>query len=129
MYRRMCDNATFNHSHTYSDHYGAAETVKTASNASVGTFLVNADGMTLYYFALDVPGSITTACNTSTCLSAWTLFNAGTISVSPPLQASDFGTISVIGGQQTNYRGWPLYLYKGDTAAGQTGGDRFRNIW
>jgi predicted lipoprotein with Yx(FWY)xxD motif len=104
-------------------------TAKTTSTAQLGTFLTNANGMALYYFALDVPGSGTTACNTSTCLSAWTLFNAGTISVSSSLKSSDFGTISVPGGTQTTYRGWPLYLYNGDTAAGETKGDGINDVW
>jgi predicted lipoprotein with Yx(FWY)xxD motif len=104
-------------------------TVKTASGDQLGTYLTDADGLALYYFALDVPGSGTTACNTSTCLSLWTLYNPGSISVSPSLNLSDFGTISVSGGEQVTYRGWPLYLYNGDMAAGDTTGDGFREVW
>ncbi len=104
-------------------------TIKIGSNATLGTFLTDANGMTLYYFALDVPGSGTTACNTSACLAAWPLFNAGALVVTPPLKATDFGTITVNGIHQTTYRGWPLYLYKGDTAPGDTKGDGFGNVW
>jgi predicted lipoprotein with Yx(FWY)xxD motif len=106
-----------------------AITIKTASTAGLGTYLANANGLALYYFARDVPGSGSTACNTSTCLSLWTLFSPNNILVSSDLQASDFGTIAVSGGQQVTYRGWPLYLYNGDTAQGLPGGDGFGGVW
>jgi predicted lipoprotein with Yx(FWY)xxD motif len=108
----------------------SAPTILLGSNATLGAFLTDASGMTLYYFALDVPGNGTTACDNPVCLGLWTPFYAGSIVVSPPLQATDFATISGNNGSPlTTYRGWPLYLYKGDTAAGDTNGDGFKNVW
>lgn len=104
-------------------------TVNISSSTDLGTYLTDAEGATLYYFGQDVPGSGKTACTASTCLSKWALFDAGTISVNPPLLASDFGTISFSGVNQTTYRGWPLYLYNGDTSTGQTNGDGFGGVW
>jgi predicted lipoprotein with Yx(FWY)xxD motif len=104
-------------------------TVNLTSNSDVGTYLTDAEGFALYYFGLDVPGNGTTACTSSTCLANWARFDAGTIAVNPPLQAADFGTFSADGVNQTTYRGWPLYTFKGDTSAGQFNGEGFVGVW
>jgi predicted lipoprotein with Yx(FWY)xxD motif len=101
-------------------------TIQTANTAQLGTYLANTNGLALYYFARDVPGSGTTACNTSTCLSLWTPFTPITLKVSPSLNASGFGTIS---GNQVTYRGWPLYTYNADTVRAPPTGDGFGGIW
>ncbi len=104
-------------------------TVNLTSNIDVGTYLTDAEGFALYYFALDIPGNGTTACTSSSCLANWSLFDAGTLAVNSPLQAADFDTISMNGVNQTTYRGWPLYGSKMDTSAGQFNGDGYAGIW
>jgi predicted lipoprotein with Yx(FWY)xxD motif len=99
------------------------------SNPLYGQILVDANGMTLYYFAKDTPGAGTSVC-TLGCPGAWPPFDAVTVRVSPPLQASDFGTITRPDGtKQTSYRGWPLYRYASDAAAGDTKGHGINGFW
>lgn len=97
--------------------------VSTASIAGLGSVLVDADGLTLYYDDQESGGSI--VC-TGSCASIWPplLLPAG---VSAPkagsgVDASRFGTIDrPDGGTQVTYAGMPLYLFTGDTAGQATG--------
>jgi len=105
------------------------DTVKVAANPQYGQILTDANGMTLYYFLKDTPGNGTSSCY-GACIGLWPAFSAATIQVSPPLQASDFGTINRTDGTtQTTYKGWPLYYYRNDTAPGDTNGYGFNKLW
>ena len=99
-------------------------TVMIGQNSSLGTYLVDPAGRTLYYFVKDTPGM--SAC-TGTCTGKWTAFSAGTISAPSVLNPSDFGTVS--GSNQTTYKGRPLYYFTGDTMPGQVSGQGFNNLW
>jgi predicted lipoprotein with Yx(FWY)xxD motif len=92
-------------------------TIKTASTG-IGTVLVNAQGHTLYWFALDTP---TKSNCTGTCATYWSPV-IGTASASG--MPHGFGTITRSNGQkQVTYDGHPLYTYVGDTSAGMTSGN------
>lgn len=98
-----------------------------ASSASLGNYLVSGDGRTLYYFALDVPASGQQAavsnCSGS-CLAFWPIFDVGTAAPAAGLNAGDFAELARPDGtMQTTYKGFPLYLFAGDTSAGATNGD------
>lgn len=88
---------------------------------SIGTVLVNAQGKTLYWFAIDT--STTSKC-TGACATYWPPV-IGTPKAAPGSNLTmKFGTITRSGGQlQATYDGHPLYTYAGDTSAGQTGGN------
>jgi predicted lipoprotein with Yx(FWY)xxD motif len=94
--------------------------IKTAST-SIGTVLTNAQGLTLYWFAIDTPAK--SNCNGS-CATYWPPVT-GTPSMTSGVSLSGhFGTIKRSDGSaQATYDGHPLYTYKGDSAAGQTGGN------
>jgi predicted lipoprotein with Yx(FWY)xxD motif len=93
-------------------------TVKTM-HTSKGTVLVNASGMTLYWFAKDT--SHKSRCNGS-CAKYWPPV-LGT-SASGSSLPRGFGTIKRADGQtQITYAGHPLYTYAGDTASGQVNGN------
>jgi predicted lipoprotein with Yx(FWY)xxD motif len=105
-----------------------ADTVKTASGP-LGTILVDSQGKTLYYFANDIPASGASSCN-GQCAVVWPVFSTGTITVSSPLDAADFGTITRADGtKQTTYYGWPLYYYQGDTKPGDVNGEDVLKVW
>ena len=107
----------------------AAPSVMVASS-SKGNILVDGNGTTLYYFGNDVPGSGTSACTASTCAALWPPFFTTALVAQSPLVASDFQTITRSDGlQQITYRGWPLYYYANDVAAGDVKGDGVLNIW
>ena len=56
--------------------------------------------------------------------------SAGTIQVSSPLNAADFGSITRADGtNQTTWKGWPLYYYASDSAPGQVNGENVQKIW
>jgi predicted lipoprotein with Yx(FWY)xxD motif len=101
--------------------------VSLQSNASLGNYLVSADGRTLYYFALDVPAAggqaAVSNCNAN-CLPFWPIFHVDAAAVGTGLNAADFAElVRPDGAKQTTYKGWPLYFFAGDQKAGDTLGD------
>ena len=99
-------------------------TISTASVSGVGTALVDAKGLTLYYLTTETPGKI--KC-TGSCASAWPplLLPTGATSATAGsgVEASKLGTIArPDGGTQVTYNGMPLYLFASDQAPGQDTG-------
>jgi len=105
-------------------------TVNISENNAVGSYLVDQDGMTLYNFSADSPG--TSACY-SDCLVTWPIFLAEQVTVPETLNASDFGTVNrTDGARHTTFKGMPLYYYVGDTNPGDTTGkgiSSFGGVW
>lgn len=99
-------------------------------NSTYGKILTDLEGNTLYFFSEDPTGE--TTCYDS-CSSTWpTYYNSsiGANTVPDGLDASDFGTIDrTDGGKQTTYKGWPLYYFSGDNAAGETNGENVGSVW
>lgn len=102
----------------------AAGTVSTASNAKLGTILVDAQGRTLYTFDKDTGDTI--AC-TGACATRW-----------PPLVVTSGEPTGVPGlatakrpdgTTQVTFNGKPLYRYSADAKAGDTNGDGFGGVW
>ncbi|MDD1712168.1 MAG: hypothetical protein LUQ69_03255 [Methanoregulaceae archaeon] len=105
------------------------DSIGVANTSSLGSFLVDARGMTLYYFTKDSPGTGNSSCYNQ-CAVIWPIFHVTTIHVSPPLSAAEFGEITrTTGEKQTTFRGWPLYFYQNDTAPGETTGQGVNGIW
>jgi predicted lipoprotein with Yx(FWY)xxD motif len=105
---------------------------------TLGKYLADANGMTLYFRTSDLPGdcqpdnppiSRCTLAN-GACSTTWPPYNAGERTLDPQLDPDAFGTIQREDGtHQTTYQGWPLYLYTSDTAAGQTVGQGKAKVW
>lgn len=92
----------------------------------VDAVLVSADGLTLYTFDNDVPGSGKSVCN-APCSNIFPPYR-----VEPDGAASgDFGVVVRDDGtRQWAYKGRPLYTFFGDRKPGDKGGDGMnRNIW
>lgn len=104
-----------------------ATNLSLASKSGVGNYLVSADGRALYYFALDVAGSGQQAPVSNCvggCLPIWPIFHVDSPVVGAGLTASDFAEfVRPDGEKQTTFRGFPLYLFAGDSRAGDTSGD------
>jgi len=110
--------------------------VKLGTSNTLGQYLVDKDGRTLYMFANDANGR--TSC-TGGCAAIWPYFTIADLSQAkfgPGLNLSDFDTINVNGTSQVRFRKWPLYYYapaaySGNAleAAGQTTGDGVGGIW
>jgi predicted lipoprotein with Yx(FWY)xxD motif len=98
----------------------AANQVTTAST-TIGTVLVNSQGRTLYWFAIDTPTS--SKCGAG-CASVWPPVPGPVTAASGTSLPHGFGTITRSDGTvQATYDGHPLYTYAGDTGAGQTKGN------
>lgn len=109
--------------------------VKLASSVTLGSFLTDSVGNTLYFFALDVAG--TNSCTSAACNPTWPVCYSGRITPPSGLNASGFTSKKTADGRNQNfYEGWPLYYYAPATngtntreAAGQTSGNGISGVW
>ncbi len=105
---------------------GGTSTIQVGTT-SLGQTLTNADGRTLYLFEQD--SGTTSTCNAS-CLATWPVLTvSGQPTAGTGLNASMLGTTMTDGKTQVTYNGHPLYLYVGDSAAGQTNGQGIDNFF
>ena len=104
--------------------------VNVSANKFLGSYLVNQSGFALYYYANDADANGASACY-GACASTWTPFYAEKITLPEGVNFADFATITrTDGSKQTTYKGWPLYLYSRDEAAGDVYGDGKENgLW
>lgn len=97
--------------------------LSTASISGVGTVLVNSQGKTLYTFAPDKAKKVTC---TGSCAQVWPPLKAPSgqkASASAGAKASLVGSDpNPSGGDVVTYKGWPLYTYVADSAAGTAKG-------
>ncbi|MCI0345627.1 MAG: hypothetical protein L0221_09325 [Chloroflexi bacterium] len=108
---------------------GDVVTVEAVDDATLGAFLTDADGMTLYIFMNDSPDTSTCA---SGCVENWPPFVvAAGVSVEGGAGVSgEFGTITRADGTiQVTYDHHPLYHFAGDSAAGDTNGQAIGGLW
>lgn len=104
-----------------------SETVKVSSKESVGQYLTDAVGMSLYYYTRDTAGK--SNCSGG-CLVAWPAFYPEQINVRPPLDQKNFGSIvRPDGKEQTTYKNLPLYYYIEDKKAGDIVGQGVGGVW
>jgi predicted lipoprotein with Yx(FWY)xxD motif len=87
--------------------------VQTKTSATLGNYIADKDGNTLYYFSNDFDGNINCS---GGCLSVWPVYYAGdnfkAENLAAGLNFSDFATITTPAGtRQTTYKSWPLYYY------------------
>jgi predicted lipoprotein with Yx(FWY)xxD motif len=107
----------------WADHHA----VKIAKKDVVGSYLTDTKGMALYWFKKDAPGK--SAC-AGPCLEKWPLFFREAVKAPEGVKVEDFGTIAREDGQkQTTFRGFPLYYWVNDKAAGDTLGQNVNNVW
>lgn len=109
-------------------------TVKLANSSTLGSYLVDKNGVALYFFSDDFKGKNSCA---GGCALYWPYFYAGKLtqdSLGTGLKLSDFDTIHVGTSIQTRYKNWPLYYYSptGDgkpEASGITSGEAAQGVW
>ena len=102
----------------------------TDASATLGTYLIASNGMTLYKYANDKSG--TSTCS-GACATAWPPYTIGNVSALANIQAGVKGQVGTIvradGNTQVTYNGLPLYFYKGDAASGDTTGQGVGGVW
>jgi predicted lipoprotein with Yx(FWY)xxD motif len=99
-----------------------AASVVSTKTSSLGTFLVDGQGRTLYLWDADHgPRSTCTAA----CAQAWPpLTTTGAPKASGAVKSSLLGTaMRADGSREVTYAGHPLYTYAGDTRPGQVTGE------
>ncbi|HWE23368.1 MAG TPA: hypothetical protein VG496_05450 [Myxococcales bacterium] len=110
----------------------ASPSLTLSSNATLGNFLVDGNGRSLYYFGKDFPASASSAAVSNcsgACAAAWPIFHAAN-DVVQGLNAADVGQITRSDGSpQTTYKGWPLYYFAGDANAGDVNGQGVGEVW
>ncbi|GAB1858206.1 hypothetical protein MHTCC0001_30430 [Flavobacteriaceae bacterium MHTCC 0001] len=101
--------------------------VQLTNNATFGNILATSDGFTLYFFSND--SKTVSNCNDN-CSGNWPAFYAAELTLDTGLNASDFATITrTDGSKQTTFKGWPLYTFANDGAAGDINGDGAGGVW
>ena len=107
----------------------SAANLMVSPNDTLGDFLVDDKGMTLYLFTKDEPG--VSNCYDQ-CAEHWPpLLTAGRCMPSvpvwmPPYWAQPTAPTAPI---QVTYNGWPLYYWWKDTAPGDTTGQDVGDVW
>lgn len=105
-------------------------TVMIATNSKLGDYLVDANGMTLYY--LEGESTSTIKCN-GACLSFWPIFDVQKIVAPSILGATDFQIFTRSDGkQQISYKGLPMYYFVADSQRGDINGNNLKDpfgIW
>ena len=104
--------------------------VNLSENKFLGNYLVNQTGFALYYFSNDSNANGASTCYDD-CAITWKPFYAEKITLPDSLNSADFATMTrTDGAKQTTYKGWPLYLYSRDQAAGDVSGNGKENgLW
>lgn len=101
-------------------------TLKVANSPTLGSYLTDQDGRTVYVFTKDTTS--TSICNGG-CAQAW-----------PPLEgvgAAGAGVVASLigvgsrqdGSKQVTYKGMLLYYWSGDTKAGDINGQNIQGVW
>ena len=99
------------------------------ATSSAGEIVVDANGMSVYFFTKDVKDSGTSAC-TDACLAAWPPV---TTAAETPQVEGVTGTVGTIttpdGAKQVTLNGLPLYYFAKDTKAGDILGQGVNGVW
>jgi len=111
--------------------------VNLSTSATLGSYLSDKTGRTLYYFSTDANGQ--SSCSGG-CEALWPVFfvdNLTADKLGTGLTLADFATITTGSGKkQLTYKGWPLYYYapvsggvNTPEATGITTGDGVGGVW
>lgn len=102
---------------------GPSYSVGIAYKPSIGIYLTNSTGFTLYFRSTDTPNSGSTTCNISLCETNWPLFYAATLQLPPGLSSSSFATINPYNSTKiVTFDGYALFTWLHDSAPGDTTG-------
>lgn len=107
---------------------GGATTLKIATDPTLGKFLTDGAGMTLYIFKNDVANSGKSAAEALTA--AWPPLTADVAPAAPAGATGTFGIITRVDRKkQVTYKGLPLYYFVNDKAPGDTKGQGVGGVW
>lgn len=106
---------------------GQIYTINEEPIPTIGYYLTDSAGITLYYTTMDSAGKSNIS---GSELDDWPVFYTSKIVIPPSLKRSDFSTIKRSDGTlQTTYKGWPLYYYEKDDEPSDTIGQGVEGVW
>jgi predicted lipoprotein with Yx(FWY)xxD motif len=108
---------------------GAGVTVATGNSATLGVFLTDAGGKTLYILTKDGMNQSSCAGN---CAQNWpplTVAAGGSAQAGTGVTGTFATFARADGTTQVSHNGMPLYYYAGDTKAGDTNGQGSGGVW
>jgi predicted lipoprotein with Yx(FWY)xxD motif len=106
----------------------AQATVDLGNKSTLGNFLVDSKGMTLYMFTKDTAG--VSNCSGGCTVNWPPLLTTGTPGAGSGVDASKLGTITRSdGSKQVTYNNEPLYYFAGDKNPGDTTGQGVGSVW
>jgi predicted lipoprotein with Yx(FWY)xxD motif len=102
----------------------------TTADSPLGEIIVDAGGMTAYYFDKDVPDSGSSSCS-GDCAVAWpSITSATTTPMVDESITATVGTITGVAGEtQITVNGLPIYLFQKDAAPGDVTGQAVGDVW
>ncbi|MFE4812872.1 hypothetical protein ACFQ9Y_17290 [Peribacillus simplex] len=105
-----------------------AVSLKLLESETTGEYLADSKRMTLYFFKNDKSGKSNCM---GDCLKKWPPFMERDFTVPKGFDEKDFGTIKRedTGEEQVTYKGFPLYYFVNDKAAGDVNGEGVKNVW
>ncbi|ARU51521.1 putative lipoprotein with Yx(FWY)xxD motif [Cellulosimicrobium cellulans] len=108
---------------------GGAGPVLGTADSSLGTIVVDGQGMTVYYYDKDTKGSGTSACE-GECAAAWPAVHAASADPEVDGVTAEVGTITGVDGElQVTVDGRPVYTYAADQAPGDVSGQGVNGVW
>lgn len=99
------------------------------ATSDLGEIVVDANGMSVYYFTKDTADSGVSAC-TDDCLVAWPPVLSATETPEVEGVTGEVGTIETPEGElQMTINGMPIYYFNKDLAAGDVNGQGVGDVW
>jgi predicted lipoprotein with Yx(FWY)xxD motif len=107
----------------------AGDALLATADTDLGTVVVDAEGLTVYVFDKDTPGSGESACSDQ-CLENWPPVVADSEEPAVDGVTGEIGTITRDDGtMQVTLEGAPLYYWQGDSGPGDTTGQGVQGVW
>ncbi|WP_199624762.1 plastocyanin/azurin family copper-binding protein [Paenibacillus alkalitolerans] len=101
--------------------------VMIGTSTTLGNYLTDDYGRTLYYFNKDTPK--TSVCE-GKCITNWPVYTSAGGSVPTTLKSADFGEITRSDGNgQSTFKDYPLYYFVQDKSRGETKGQDVNQVW
>ncbi|WP_340698995.1 hypothetical protein [Cellulosimicrobium funkei] len=108
---------------------GSSDVALGTADSSLGTVVVDGQGMTVYYYDKDTKGSGTSACE-GECAAAWPAVHAASADPEVDGVTGEVGTITGVDGElQVTVDGRPVYTYAADTGPGDVTGQGVNGVW
>ncbi|MFB7249506.1 hypothetical protein [Microbacterium sp. NPDC056234] len=99
------------------------------ADSSLGSIVVDGEGMTVYMFDKDTQGADASTCE-GECADNWPAVTVDSETPEVEGVTGEVGTITGVDGEtQLTLNGWPLYYFVGDAAPGEVKGQGVNDVW